>query len=268
MKTRPPAVAGLFYPADPEALRRMIGGFLADAGESTAPPTPARYAAAIVPHAGYVYSGSTAALVYKRLQSIADKVQHVVIVGPAHRVGIRALALPDADALATPLGDVRVWPEGARTALAQPGVEISATVHAQEHSVEVQLPFVQTVLPDADVLPLVAGWITPEVVADTLAALPTDGTFFLISSDLSHYHPYSRAQSIDQATVAQILALDPTIDHDQACGATGVDAILRHARARGLTPRLERLCNSGDTAGDKSAVVGYAAVSFYEEVRP
>lgn len=277
MKKRPPAVAGLFYPGEPGQLRQMVDRLLAEAGasETKVPSTPdsaqvtGDLRAVIVPHAGYIYSGSTAALAYAQLKTIADQVKHVVIVGPAHRVGIRAVALPDVDALSTPLGDVPLWPDGAKAALAQPGVQISATVHAQEHSVEVQLPFLQAVVPDADILPLVAGWITPEVVAGVLEAVwALPGVFTVISSDLSHYHPYTQAQRLDRATVGQIRDLDATIDHDQACGATGVDAILLQARSHGLRPQVFGLCNSGDTAGDKAAVVGYAAVGFYGGVRP
>ena len=267
MNVRPAAVAGSFYPGEPHRLRSMVEMLLDRAPEPVdTPPGGQSLKAVIVPHAGYVYSGSTAAQGYRRLAALADQVKHVVIVGPTHRVGIRGIALPDAGAMATPLGDVPLWEEGVRIGIAQPAVQISAAVHAQEHSLEVQLPFLQVVLPQADILPLAAGWVEPAVVTTVLDAVwDQPGTVIVISSDLSHYHPYDQANAIDRATVAQIMALDATIDHDQACGATGVDALLLAARARGLTPRLEGLRNSGDTAGDKTGVVGYVAVSFCEE---
>jgi len=263
MQTRPPAVAGMFYPGTAEELAATVDALL---GAVAAPAPPPK--ALIVPHAGYVYSGSTAALGYATLPAAAGTIRHVVIVGPTHRVGIRGIALPDADALATPLGDVPVWDEGVRIALDQPHVEVSGRVHAEEHSLEVQLPFLQRVLPQADVLALAAGWVSPEAVADTLDAVWGDAsTLILISSDLSHYHPYDEARAIDASTIGQILALDAGIDHEQACGATGVDGLLLAARAHHLRPSLLGACNSGDTAGDKAGVVGYACVAFYEEAR-
>ncbi|MCL2783288.1 MAG: AmmeMemoRadiSam system protein B, partial [Propionibacteriaceae bacterium] len=189
------------------------------------------------------------------------------IVGPTHRVGIHAVALPNADALATPLGDVPIWWYDGVTAIRDlPQVAVSEAVHAEEHSLEVQLPFIQRVLPQADVLPLAAGWVTPQAVADVLETLwATPRLGIVISSDLSHYHSYEQAQAIDKTTLAQVLALDATIDHDQACGATGLDAMLLLARQHDLTPRLLGACNSGDTAGNKRHVVGYAAVAFYAQ---
>jgi len=218
----------------------------------------------VVPHAGYIYSGSTAALGYALLETLADKVKHVVILGPTHRVGIRGIALPEADAMRTPLGIVPLWTDGVVRALEQPFVVASAEVHAQEHSLEVQLPFLQTVVPNADVLPLAVGWVEPQVATDVLDAVWDSDTFIVISSDLSHYHPYAEAQAIDKATVSQILKGEQ-VDHDQACGATGVDAMTLAARTRGLVPKLIGMCNSGDTAGDKSGVVGYATIGFYKE---
>jgi len=271
MKVRPPAVAGMFYPDDPVRLRQMVGDLLADA--ATRLPdragTDEKPVAFIVPHAGYIYSGSTAAMAYAQLADLAEEIRHVVIVGPTHRIGIQGIGLPGVESMATPLGQIPVWPEGVAIAREQPSVVVSAAAHAQEHSLEVQLPFLQVVLPDADVLPLAAGWVEPAAVAGVLGALWDEpGTMTLISSDLSHYHPYDEARAIDRATVERILRLDATIDHDLACGATGINALLLVARERGLTPRLDHLCNSGDTAGAKDGVVGYAEVSFMERVRP
>jgi AmmeMemoRadiSam system protein B len=204
-------------------------------------------------------------LAYTVLESLADAIQHVVIIGPTHRVGIRAIALPDANFMATPLGNVAVWDEGVALSLDQPGVTQARAAHAEEHSLEVQLPFLQTVVPQADVLPLAVGLVSPSSVAEVLEVLwDLPGVFTVISSDLSHYHPYAEAQALDIATVQQILNRDPHLEHDQACGATGINAISLVAQSRNLRPRLLGMCNSGDTAGDKSGVVGYAALGFYE----
>jgi len=248
----------MFYPGDPAKLTAMVENYLADVPNHDAPPPPAIQ----VPHAGYVYSGSTAALGFASWR--ASAIKHVVIVGPTHRVGVRALALPDADAMATPLGDIPIWQTGVDIVAQSPHVVTSEAVHAQEHSLEVQLPFLQRVLPDADVLPLAAGWVTPEQAAEVLEPLlGTPGMGIVISSDLSHYHPYDEARAIDAATIDDILALRQ-IDHDQACGATGLDAMMLLAARHGLTPRLLGACNSGDTAGDKRQVVGYCSFAFDE----
>ena len=260
MRVRPAAVAGSFYPGNEDVLREMVDAMLRAARRR--PPVPK---AVIVPHAGYVYSGSTAAEGYACLAPIADSIEHVVLVGPCHYVGVRGVALPDADALATPLGDVPVWREGADVALAQPGVVVSAAVHEREHSLEVQLPFIQRLLPAADVLPLAVGWAAPEQVGAVLDAVWGGAeTVVVVSSDLSHYLPYAQAQDVDAQTIADILALVGPIDSDRACGAGGVNGLLVAARGHSLTPRLISACNSGDTAGDKRRVVGYASVAFDE----
>jgi len=260
-RVRPPAVAGSFYPGHEAELRAMVNALLAgvpaEIGTSGVPK------ALIVPHAGYVYSGSTAAAGYACLGPAIGTIRHVVIVGPCHYVGIRGIALPDADVMRTPLGDVPIWAAGADIALAQRGVEVSAAVHEREHSLEVQLPFIQRVLPGVDVLPLAAGWASPDAVAAVLEAVwGGPETLIVVSSDLSHYHPYAQAREIDQLTIAQIVGLDNPLDHEQACGATGINGLLVVARARHLRPRLVHACNSGDTAGDRRRVVGYASIAF------
>jgi len=263
MRERPPAVAGFFYPASQATLTAQVDGFIAGGAEpgATAPP------AILVPHAGYDYSGSTAGLAYALWRG-AD-IRHVIIIGPTHRVGIEAIALPDAEVMGTPLGFVPIWYEGAKTALDFPQVVVSARVHAEEHSLEVQLPFLQRTLASFDVLPLAAGWVTPKAVADVIEALwETPNLGVVISSDLSHYHTYDDARRIDAETIDQVRALDATIDHDQACGATGLDAMLLVAKLHGLRPRMLGACNSGDTAGDKRRVVGYTAFAFEHPEKP
>ena len=265
--TRPAAVAGLFYPGEPSALQSDVASMLADAraAAGTANQQPK---ALIVPHAGFVYSGPTAAHAYARLADWRTTIRRVILFGPAHRVAVGGLALPGVQAFATPLGRVRLDVDAAADALQLPQVVESAQAHALEHSLEVQLPFLLQVLDDFKLVPFVVGMAGPQAVAEVIERLwGGDETLIVISSDLSHFHPYREAQSIDRGTVEAILALDPHLDHEQACGATPVAGLLLAARKHGLTPELLDLRNSGDTAGDRARVVGYAAFAFYEEAR-
>jgi AmmeMemoRadiSam system protein B len=260
----------MFYPSDPARLRGVVEDYLASAGAGTvigqvASEPRGRLRAVIVPHAGLVYSGATAALAYQQLASQADEIRHIVMIGPAHRVGTPAIALPGVDRFATPIGEVAIWAEGVEIALTQPQVVEAPVVHADEHSLEVQLPFTIKLFPEADILPLAVGWVEPEAVARVIETLwDHPGTVFIISSDLSHFLTYEAARRLDQDTVDQILRLDAAIDPDRACGAKGVSAICLVSANHGLTPQLFGLCNSGDTAGDKARVVGYTAIGFYE----
>ncbi len=222
--------------------------------------------AIIVPHAGYVYSGSTAALAYAQLAAGRHSIRRVVLLGPAHRVAVRGLALPGDDFLATPLGAMAVDQAAVSQLLTLPQVVVSRHVHAQEHSLEVQLPFLQTVLDTFTLVPLVVGDASPAEVAEVLAMLwGGPETLLVISSDLSHYLPYRAAQQTDRQTAQDILALRGPLTHQQACGGTPINGLLLAARQHGLQPHLLGLCNSGDTAGDKERVVGYAALSFTQE---
>ena len=221
--------------------------------------------ALIVPHAGYVYSGSTAALGYACLDPARSLITRVVLLGPAHRVPVRGLALSGADAFATPLGLVRLDHPTEAALAALPQVAIDPEAHAWEHSLEVQLPFLQEVLDDFSVVPLVVGDAEPGDVAGVIeAAWGGPETLILISSDLSHYLPYARAQAIDRHTVRRILDLDGPLEDGLACGGRPVNGLLVAARRHGFRPHLLGMCNSGDTAGDRSRVVGYAAISFAE----
>jgi AmmeMemoRadiSam system protein B len=265
MDVRPPAVAGSFYPADPATLRGAVDRLLAgvDVRSGAAPNPPPAPKALIVPHAGYVYSGPIAAAAYARLRGVATAIRRVILVGPAHRVLLRGLALPGARQFATPLGVVAVDAEAAAIARRLPHVVESPLAHAEEHSLEVQLPFLQRVLPDFTLLPLVVGDATGAMVAAVLDALwGGPETLLVISSDLSHYHPYGEAQALDRTTAGRILAFAPDLDHEQACGATPVNGLLLAARRRGMQAELLDLRNSGDTAGDRGRVVGYAAFGF------
>ena len=258
---RPPAVAGLFYPADPEQLRHDVQQLLLDAHPHNLSPK-----ALIVSHAGYIYSGAIAATAYASLRHIAATIRHVVLLGPTHRVAVRGIALPDADAFDTPLGRVMLDSATARAITALPQVSISSAVHAQEHSLEVQLPFLQCVLEDFTVLPLAVGMATSEEVTEVLSVVwGSEATLIVISSDLSHYLPYAAAQSVDHQTAAEIQHLHQPISHDQACGATPINGLILAARKHHLSPHLLDLRNSGDTAGSRDSVVGYAAFAFTEE---
>ncbi|MBI4987492.1 MAG: AmmeMemoRadiSam system protein B [Rhodocyclales bacterium] len=258
---RPPAVAGMFYPADAEELAQDVRSYLA-AAPVTQTPAPK---ALIVPHAGYIYSGAVAARAYALLAPARATIRRVVLLGPVHRVPIRGLALPVAEAFATPLGGVRIDAEGAAAALKLPQVSASDVAHNLEHSLEVQLPFLQSVLDDFTLLPFAVGAATPAQVAEVLDLLwGGPETLILISSDLSHFHTYASAQGIDQGTAGEILAFEPSIDHQQACGATPINGLLLTARRRGMKIDLLDLRNSGDTAGDRARVVGYASFALRE----
>lgn len=257
---RAPAVAGMFYPADPRQLAHDVQQLLA-----AAPPHTLTPKALIVPHAGYIYSGAIAATAYAMLQPIAQRIRRVVLLGPTHRVAVRGLALPGADAFDTPLGRVMLDMHAAQGIAHLPQVTLSREAHALEHSLEVQLPFLQSVLPDFTLLPLAVGYATPEEVAEVLEALWGGiETLIVISSDLSHFLPYAAAQRMDHGTVQSILGLHQPVSHEQACGGTPINGLIVAARQHHLTPHLLDLRNSGDTAGDRGRVVGYAALAFTE----
>jgi AmmeMemoRadiSam system protein B/AmmeMemoRadiSam system protein A len=262
-QVRAPAVAGGFYPASAEALLQELTTLL---GSVASPTRNARPKALIAPHAGYVYSGLTAAHAYRELAPWRDEISRVILLGPAHRVRVTGLALPATGAFATPLGTVPL--DGAAMALIRPLPQVctSDEAHAWEHSLEVHLPFLQQVLGRFTLVPLAVGDATPAQVAEVLSALwGGDETLILVSSDLSHYLSHPQAQAVDGRTTRSILDLQPHLNHQQACGATPVNGLLLEARARGLTPKLLDQRNSGDTAGDKNRVVGYASFAFYRD---
>ncbi len=260
--TRPAAVAGAFYPADPQDLRDALAGHLAsaDACSDSGPPPKML----VLPHAGYVYSGDVAGLGYAPLARWRRDVTRVVLLGPVHRVPVRGLAAPTAGAFETPLGRVPL-DTAALAALGDlPQIVWSDRAHAQEHSLEVHLPFLQTVLGTGFTLvPLAVGDAGPAEVAEVLERLwGGDETLIVISSDLSHFLPYAQAQARDHATVERILHFASDLRGDEACGAAPLNGALQVARRHGLTPRLLGLCNSGDSTGDRGRVVGYGAIAF------
>lgn len=258
--TRPPAVADMFYPGEAETLSHDIRAMLADAGKVDFTPK-----AIIVPHAGYMYSGAIAASAYATLKNIASRIRRVVLLGPTHRVAVHGLALPGVDAFSTPLGIVPLDTEAMQRIAQLPQVSVNAKAHAQEHSLEVQLPFLQTVLNDFKLLPLAVGMASAEEVAEVLELVwGGEETLIVISSDLSHYLPYDTARREDSATAQSILKMQTGITHDHACGATPINGLLLAAHHHHLTPHLLDIRNSGDTAGPHDGVVGYAAFAFEE----
>lgn len=262
---RQPAVAGAFYPGQAGPLASTVASLLAAARAEMPAASPATPKVLIVPHAGYVYSGLMAARAYARLEPVRKTVRRVVLLGPVHRVPVRGLALPGVAAFATPLGEIEIDQDAVHALKALRQVVVSPAAHALEHSLEVQLPFLQSVLDGFRLLPLAVGDAEPHEVAEVLDALwGGPETLIVISSDLSHYLPYAAACQIDDQTVEHILALDPTLTHEQACGGTPINGLLLAARRHQLQPQLLGLCNSGDTAGDRQRVVGYAAIAFTE----
>jgi AmmeMemoRadiSam system protein B len=260
-RLRPATVAGTFYPDSPDQLGREIAVLLAGVAEKP----EACPKALIVPHAGYVYSGPIAASAFSMLTGQENAIRRVVLLGPAHRVAVRGLALPDCDAFATPLGSVPIDQPAADAIRKMPQVVVSAPAHRLEHSLEVELPFLQHILGEFSLLPLAVGDTSPDAVAEVLDRVwGGPETLVVVSSDLSHYLPYEDARQLDAETARRIVDLDPVIDPDRACGAVPVNGLSLAARKRGLRVRQLDLRNSGDTAGDRRRVVGYGAFAFFE----
>ena len=260
---RPPAVAGSFYPGDPQSLLGEVDELL-DGVESL----EVRFGhpkVLIVPHAGYIYSGATAAHAYSELAAARGLIKRVVLLGPVHRVAVRGLALPGVDLFATPLGKIPLDAQAVASLKGLPQVVTSTPAHAMEHSLEVQLPFLQRVLGSFSLVPLAVGDASQEQVAEVLERLwGGPETLIVISTDLSHYHEYDEACRIDQDTAARIGRLETGLNHQQACGATPLNGLLALARKKGLKIRRLAVCNSGDTAGGRGRVVGYSAFALDE----
>ena len=256
---RNPAVAGQFYSGNPRELRATIATLL---DETQAQDTPAPKAL-IVPHAGYVYSGPVAASAYARLRPYRQQYTRVVLLGPCHRMPFHGLALSSAGAYRMPMGDIPL-DHAAVADLEIPGVQVHDAAHASEHSLEVHLPFLQAVLGEFAVVPIVVGDAAPELVAQVLNALwGGPETLIVVSSDLSHYRPYFNARALDAVTCSAIESLDAAcLNHDMACGVTPVAGLLLAARQHGLAVTTLDLRNSGDTAGERDSVVGYGAWMF------
>jgi AmmeMemoRadiSam system protein B len=256
---RQPAVAGTFYPADPDELRDLLQHYLQEAHTSAAVPK-----AMILPHAGFIYSGPVAASGYACLREHRDAYRRVVLLGPAHRVPFRGIAAPSATTFMTPLGPVAIDRDAIDRLTPLPQVHVFDEAHRQEHSLEVHLPFLQVILGDFTLVPLVIGEAGAEDVCEVIETLAGDtGTLVIVSSDLSHYHDYATARELDAATTRKIEALDfETIGYDQACGRNPVSGLLLYAQRHALSATTLDIRNSGDTAGPHDQVVGYGAYVF------
>ncbi len=262
MTVRQPAVAGLFYPADPRECAATVDALISATPPPSAETTRAK--AFVVPHAGYIYSGPVAATAYAALLPRRDEITRVVLLGPAHRVRLDGLALPAVDAFRTPLGVVPIDDEARGVARMLPGVVIDDRPHAEEHSLEVQLPFLQRVLASFTLVPFVVGHADASDVARVVDALwGGPETVVLVSSDLSHYESYTSAARHDRATADSVLAgaADEIGPYD-ACGAYPLRGLLGAARHHALEATLLDLRSSGDTAGPRDQVVGYGAFAL------
>lgn len=257
------AVAGAFYPSNSARLAEEVDGLLSRARVH---PESGSFKAAIVPHAGYVYSGAIAAAVYALLRAANGRVRRVVMLGPSHFARIRGLAVPLFDAMQTPLGEIAIDLEWVKRATGLAQVLLRDETHSREHSLEVQLPFLQRSLNEFTVVPLTVGEVEAEVVARVIEELwGGKETVILVSSDLSHYLPYDLALKTDRQTAEHVLNLESVLDpNEDACGATPINGLLKVASRKGLRPALLDLQNSGDTAGPRSEVVGYGSFAFFE----
>ena len=254
---RHPAVAGLFYPADKQILKNDIHQYLSEvtAEQKTMPK------ALIVPHAGYVYSGPIAASAFKQLIPYKNKIKRIVVLGPSHRVAFKGLAVPESDVFNTPLGNIPIDQTSIQKLSGLPQIIVSDKAHEDEHSLEVQLPFLQEILGEFSLVPIVVGDAERHEVADVINRLwNSEDTLIVISTDLSHYHSYNEAKQLDQDTSDAIVNLKSNlIEYDDACGRNGLKGMLTVAEEKNLSIDVLDLRNSGDTAGDKNRVVGYGA---------
>ncbi len=259
---RMPAVSGLFYTSETAALQAEIQDFLESAKRHYERLLAFSPKALIVPHAGYIYSGVFAAAAY-RTMGCATAISRVVLLGPSHRVPLRGMALSSADYFRTPLGDVPASKADFNKLLSLSNVTVDDQAHLHEHCLEVQIPFLQVVLGEFEILPVVVGLTPPHEVAALLEAVwGGDETLIVVSSDLSHYHRYEEASRLDRQTTQEIMSFDTQLHGEQACGCYAVNGLLYEAKKKGLAGDVIVVANSGDTAGDKERVVGYGAYAF------
>jgi AmmeMemoRadiSam system protein B len=261
LPVRHPAVAGQFYPGDPEQVRKMVQRYIS---EATLPQDLGTVRAVIAPHAGYIYSGPTAGYAFKALTELPEKEWTVFLLGPAHRVYFNGVALGNYSAFRTPLGSVPVATERIEEMLARSTLYICAPeAHAPEHCLEVEIPFLQVALPRFRLVPMLFGEVDPRQVGTELAAHLDEDDLIVVSTDLSHYHPYDRARRLDNTLLDALMAGDEMgVLSGEACGRAPVVTLMSVARHKGWKPRLLDYRTSGDTAGDRWQVVGYASVAY------
>lgn len=265
---RPPRWAGSFYPENPDSLRSLIKDLHTQAAATKIDLGNATIRALILPHAGYIYSGFTAA--HGTLLLKDQHFKRVFLLGPAHHVGVAGCAVSRASTYKTPLGDIPLSPLGEELQSKHPDLFQENTASEQaEHSLEVILPFLQESLGDFELVPLVVGQPDTESTALALAPFVDDDSLVVISSDLSHFLDYDSAVDKDKKTLDAILAMDMgalLYNDNKACGMVGIQILLNLARLKNWQPRLLHYSNSGDTAGDRSRVVGYGAIAFTEGI--
>jgi len=258
---RPPAVAGQFYPADPSRLRRELTRYI---DQASLPEDLATVRAVMAPHAGYVYSGPTAGYAFKALKQLPARDWTVYLLGPAHRVAVDGVALGNYSAFRTPLGDVPVAVDRVADMMARSSVYTRAPdAHAREHCLEVEVPFLQVTLTDFRLVPMLFGQVDPQAVAEDLVNQIGEDDLVVVSTDLSHFYPYDTAERLDQDLLDAVLDGEKReVMRGEACGRAPVTTLMDIARRKSWTPHLLDYRNSGDTAGDKSRVVGYASVAY------
>lgn len=259
--TRQPAVAGQFYPADPDRLRRDVQQYI---DRASLPEGLGKVRAVIAPHAGYVYSGTTAGYAFKALKQLSNEPHTVFLLGPAHRVPVVGVALGSYSALRTPLGDVPVAVDRVDDMLETSSLYTRAPgAHDSEHSLEVQLPFLQVSLASFAIVPMLFGQVDPWEVAEDLSDRLSEDDFVIVSSDLSHFHTYDTARQRDEEFLHAVLHDDDKgVAEGEACGNVPVLTLMEISQGKGWTPHLLDYRNSGDTAGGKSRVVGYGAIAY------
>lgn len=260
MKYRTAAVAGMFYPAASEQLETELCQYL-----SSQTRADIQIHALIVPHAGYCYSGAVAGGAYAYIKSIAANIKRVVLLGPSHYVALQGCGICNYTHFSTPLGVIPVATDDNRKLLNARLVHVENAAHLLEHSLEVQLPFLQYCLHDFEILPMVVGICQPQLINDILTELQvnTSSTLVIISSDLSHYHPYREAQRLDNKTLHKILDYNTQLSDFDACGCYAVNGLLAYAKGQSWRIKLINNANSADTLGDKKKVVGYASFILY-----
>lgn len=262
-KTRIPAVAGLFYPAEKHHLSQAVDGYLNETVTSISP----RPHIMVVPHAGYEYSAPVAAAAYKKLMPYAQEIKNIIIIGPSHSVDLQGVALSSMDDFSTPLGKVHTNAEITQELAQNKNFSINDKAHLQEHSLEVQLPFLQRVLQNFRIIPLVYGQADPEQIAQALRPYAErNDSLVIFSADLSHYLDYDNARLMDKKTIDMVETNQARLENHMSCGATGINTAVLLAKALSLHPRLLDMANSGDVSGQRDSVVGYASWVFDKKI--
>jgi AmmeMemoRadiSam system protein B len=261
LSVRQPAVAGQFYPANPDRLRREIEGYI---DHAALPKGLGLVKAVIAPHAGTMYSGPTAGYAFKALQQLSDRTWTVFLLGPAHRMLVDGVALGSYSAFRTPLGDAPIAVDRIADMLERASIYTRAPgAHVPEHCLEVEVPFLQVALSDFRLVPMLFGRVSPGEVAADLVDHLGENDFIVVSSDLSHFYPYDAARRLDKSFLDALLEGDERdVLEGEACGRAPVATLMEVAKRRAWHPHLLDYRTSGDTAGDRSRVVGYASVAY------